>query len=665
MDLHNLLPSKEEVMRVLAKPAHELPAMPPVAVRLLRLTGSEDAGAIDLVRVVETDPAIAARVLKLINSAGFALPHAVSSLAHAVVLLGFSAIRAIALDVALFERLTAKKAGGVFDRNHFWQHCLAVASLGRAIARSVDYPDPEEAYAAGLLHDLGKIVIEACGRVRYHDFLEHLPRIGGNQLIAAETGLIGMGHHSLGAWFAARWQFPPTITAVILGHHLSRTPPGLTERESLLTAIIALADFLTWGQGLGSVTVPALPPLHPEIERRIPLAKLDFGELLTEMDREVRDVGLFYHCSFPSSHEFRANLLRTSIELGRHLRPGGGGSCATPGRSFTVAHRSLLADEIIPATLQAIRQDFHFDRIHYLEIGAAERSLGRIAVEPAFAPSPPCLATLEVGDSPAVINCLRGAAPVVVTDGHAGDSRLLDCLACGEIGMAPVLAQGKSRGLILVDNWLSGQPLSGEDMRAIAIVAAEMGAALENARLYEEAQGRAERDGLTGLYNRATIEGKLIDLVGRGDEVSIGLLDIDFFKRFNDTYGHQTGDAILRLIAAAMKKLSRPGDAVGRYGGEEFLILLPATPNAHACRFGERLRAEIENLGHLLRRRFPRCPLTVSIGVATLTAETDTHNQLLEAADQALYRAKHAGRNRVVSAHRFHEVPRTAAAGSP
>jgi diguanylate cyclase (GGDEF)-like protein len=128
------------------------------------------------------------------------------------------------------------------------------------------------------------------------------------------------------------------------------------------------------------------------------------------------------------------------------------------------------------------------------------------------------------------------------------------------------------------------------------------------------------------------------------------MVDVDFFKKFNDNFGHLAGDSILKLIAGSLLKFSRPTEVVGRYGGEEFMCVLKDTDLKGAHLYGERIRRKIEELGKLLIKRFPGQPLTVSIGAAAYEPGLASSKALIELADKALYAAKDGGRNRVVIA---------------
>jgi len=164
----------------------------------------------------------------------------------------------------------------------------------------------------------------------------------------------------------------------------------------------------------------------------------------------------------------------------------------------------------------------------------------------------------------------------------------------------------------------------------------------------EALRDQATHDSLTNLWNRATIYEILqreLDHIRRTNTtVSVILVDIDYFKRINDTYGHLIGDAVLRETAHCMQAVLRPYDNIGRYGGEEFLLVLPECDTAGAMTLAERLRTTIATKALTLAEGMT--PLTVSLGVATSSLARETES-LISAADAALYRAKNSGRNRV------------------
>ena len=160
-------------------------------------------------------------------------------------------------------------------------------------------------------------------------------------------------------------------------------------------------------------------------------------------------------------------------------------------------------------------------------------------------------------------------------------------------------------------------------------------------------------DSLTGLYNRRYMESHLTTLVEqaatRGKPLTALVLDIDYFKAINDTHGHDAGDDVLREFATRIRKAIRGIDLACRYGGEEFVIVMPETDMAVATVVAERLRRRIASERFSIQQGASAIEVTISVGIATLDAADDTAASILKRADQALYRAKRDGRNRVVA----------------
>jgi diguanylate cyclase (GGDEF)-like protein len=171
--------------------------------------------------------------------------------------------------------------------------------------------------------------------------------------------------------------------------------------------------------------------------------------------------------------------------------------------------------------------------------------------------------------------------------------------------------------------------------------------AMRNANLLERMQQMAVTDGLTQLANRRSFDRALdreLQRATRTDgRLSVVLIDIDHFKLLNDTHGHLTGDTVLRQIAAALRECGREYDTIARYGGEEFAAVLPGCSSALAVQVAERLRRAVEEAA-------TDVPVTASAGVATYPYDGADVDTLLGAADRALYSAKRAGRNQVLSA---------------
>ncbi|MEP7358382.1 MAG: sensor domain-containing diguanylate cyclase, partial [Anaerolineales bacterium] len=212
----------------------------------------------------------------------------------------------------------------------------------------------------------------------------------------------------------------------------------------------------------------------------------------------------------------------------------------------------------------------------------------------------------------------------------------------------PLRLQGRVIGMLSVQSY---QPnaYTAEDQTLLEMLAAHVVIALDNARLFREVQQLSRLDSLTGVYNRR----HLFELCQRefdrarryGRSLAVVMIDLDLFKWVNDTYGHAVGDQVLAAVAARCQTHLRAIDLLGRYGGEEFTLLLPETDAGLAYVAAERLRAEV-SLGPIETAR-AAISITVSLGVAALDDSCASLAELFQRADEALYEAKRAGRNRV------------------
>lgn len=208
--------------------------------------------------------------------------------------------------------------------------------------------------------------------------------------------------------------------------------------------------------------------------------------------------------------------------------------------------------------------------------------------------------------------------------------------------------------LVFEDNllgilWIWGKDLSKADLPIMSIFAKQVGVSLERARLFQEVQSLAHTDPLTGLQNRRSLfELGRVELA-RARRMNrpfcCMMLDVDHFKQVNDTYGHPVGDQVLREFADRCKISVREMDLIGRYGGEELIVLLPETDRETAMQVAERLRAAVAATP--IKILDAEIAVTVSIGVATQDENTNQLETLIARADQAMYIAKHRGRNQV------------------
>ncbi len=217
--------------------------------------------------------------------------------------------------------------------------------------------------------------------------------------------------------------------------------------------------------------------------------------------------------------------------------------------------------------------------------------------------------------------------------------------------VVPILFRDRLQGVVLLERGLDEPPFSADRINLILTLAGQLGMALENANMYRAKLQLSITDSLTGLFNARYLYERLETEISRakryGHPLSLLMLDIDFFKRFNDAYGHLSGDEALRQVALVLKESSRETDTVARYGGEEFCVILPETDAPNAEVIAERIRKTMEQHPVPTGAGDESVTLTVSIGVAQMPPALISAEDLVRIADKALYQAKFAGRNTV------------------
>jgi diguanylate cyclase (GGDEF)-like protein len=302
-------------------------------------------------------------------------------------------------------------------------------------------------------------------------------------------------------------------------------------------------------------------------------------------------------------------------------------ACLTTEEAYPII--SLHAPQLLPGTAGAL---YVHDMQQNLYVSLAE-----------WGAAPPDSAAFKAEDCWALrrgkVHAVYGAAPTTCRHA-AGEAR-------GGSICIPLAASGKSIGLVHV----TGHPEEG--MAFAVSVAEHVGLALANLMLRSDLRQLSIHDPLTGLFNRRYMEETLEIEIRRAERterpIGVIMLDLDHFKTFNDRFGHAAGDELLRTLGALIRARLRAGDIACRYGGEEFVLILPDASGEAALQRAEDIRQKVQGLD----ARYMDTPLgqvTVSLGVATWPVNGRARAEILSAADAALYRAKGEGRNRVIAA---------------
>jgi diguanylate cyclase (GGDEF)-like protein/putative nucleotidyltransferase with HDIG domain len=537
-----------------------------------------------------------------------------------------------------------------------------VATVARGIALLIQYKYPDEAYVAGLLHDVGKIIIE---QIMPDEYLDYMKKLSLNPIVSPqlEEENFSVNHALVGKLASEKWNLPLTLQNAIEQHHGMQNGHGEMHE---LTAIVSVADFICWTQALGSFNLFFQPSLNPQAEKIVNLKDLKIEPVLEEMNRTMALNTKIFNLQVKDLKGFRESLQRANLELGKinslyddakkrlekHIH-----ELNTLNEIVYRARRTMDPSQIIQNVLQGLDEGFGFSRLIWFSIDSLKKMIVPGAIRGEFQNNLPITTVgcnwLEESCLP-MSACIQNEKIFHIKEGQDNsDSHLLKSLQSNELLLVPISTDRKVTDLLLIDNHEGKVAVSPDTVKALNILAVNAGMALENAKLFQHTAQMAIIDPLTNIYNRRQLDCSLDNEINRSSRFnqafSIAIFDIDRFKTINDNYGHQAGDLVLKDTTSIIKKNSRNIDIVGRLGGDEFLVILPNTQTKGALIFAERVRAVMEKYGLLRKKNFPQCQITLSIGVAEFNASLDTPERLLNRADKALYQSKQRGRNLVTA----------------
>ena len=268
----------------------KLPTLPYVVTALNDFIKNPNTSAADIRKIIMKDQALSSHILKLVNSAFYGFSERISSISHAIVILGFNTVKNVALTASVFRMFPKDNIGDTqFDVKGFWVHSLAVASTARLIAARAKIPGIEDIFVAGLLHDIGKVILEQF----VHDkFIEILMVTKKKNILMREAEaevLDGVTHSQIGAWLATRWKLPTGLVHMIGFHHR----PELDEQLLKPVACIHLADILVRCFDYGSGGDKKMPKINQMAWESLGFTFSDIEDIMIAMDSELSEAEAF------------------------------------------------------------------------------------------------------------------------------------------------------------------------------------------------------------------------------------------------------------------------------------------------------------------------------------------------------------------------------------
>ncbi|EKD26559.1 MAG: Metal-dependent phosphohydrolase, HD protein [uncultured bacterium] len=267
-----------------------LPTLPTVISHITKLMQNPKVSANEIGQAISSDQALASKILKVVNSAFYGFPSRIKTITHAIVILGFNSVKATAMSASVFSTFGSKSKETSFDHIAFWKHSIGVGSAAKVLAKRLQMKETEEVFLFGLMHDLGKIILDQFLNEQFQQILK-MTREKNCLIMDAEKAVLGITHADVGSWLAKKWNLNQEYVYVIGNHHA----PSSASDYFMTTSLIHVANALIRAIEIGNSGDNQISKINPAAWKALNINTVLLPQIFKEIAEEVRKAEVFFN----------------------------------------------------------------------------------------------------------------------------------------------------------------------------------------------------------------------------------------------------------------------------------------------------------------------------------------------------------------------------------
>jgi putative nucleotidyltransferase with HDIG domain len=280
---------REQAEQLITSKINNLPTLPDIAHKVVSMVKDERSSAKDLSRLISYDQAISFRLLKVANSAYYGFSREVSSVQHAITILGFDEVKRLSVGIAVFDFMKGATNANSFMSDEFWKHSVGCSLAATIICKKIGELDLEMVSTASLLHDIGKLILNDFFTEEYRMILEKVQREEVS-IVDVEKETLGFSHTDVGGWLSSKWSFPPSLNFPIAYHH----QVGEVDQENILqVSIVHLADIICKKAKIGNSGDNGIPYFQKIAKETLQIKEEEIDSIIKELQSEEEKVQAF------------------------------------------------------------------------------------------------------------------------------------------------------------------------------------------------------------------------------------------------------------------------------------------------------------------------------------------------------------------------------------